>query len=443
MKNLIKSFNRADTHLVISDYPEKSLRGEKNYGIAWYTKELVDSLAKYHGVKSVVLAHRGFTNKPEIHENNKILVLRVFDNNHHSLFPRILRWLMIFNNISTVHVHSEFSADGGLKNYMLLIPFLLLIRLTGKKIIYYNHNVITDFQMIAQHLNIDRFPFLVFLLNQLIGIYYRLLNIITHNLVVMDESILNKLMLYIKQDKIILNPFWVHKPTHIPNEKTARKNLHIQKNEFVLLFFGFITHYKGADWLIETMTKINKLKKFKHIRLILAGGKAYSLKNKTYYQKYYYDLLKKIKNTKISITGFVPEQKIAQYFQASDLVVFPYRGLIGSSASLIHAISYHKPFILSQPMEQILLSEDFQKSLNENKLTLNDVVFEHTYISLKNKLEKYMDNKNTDKLISLSNSIARKRDFKIMLANCYKNLFNQKNVEQKLKIINPVRLKYA
>jgi hypothetical protein len=45
MKINFEEFNNENTHLIISDYPETTGSGEKNHGIAWYTKQLVEPLA--------------------------------------------------------------------------------------------------------------------------------------------------------------------------------------------------------------------------------------------------------------------------------------------------------------------------------------------------------------------------------------------------------------
>src|SRR3989338_3366133 len=55
MKKLIDQFNHLDVSLVISDYPDSTVGGGKNYGIAWYTKETLEPLAKRYNRRFVVL----------------------------------------------------------------------------------------------------------------------------------------------------------------------------------------------------------------------------------------------------------------------------------------------------------------------------------------------------------------------------------------------------
>ena len=181
-------------------------------------------------------------------------------------------------------------------------------------------------------------------------------------MVVMDKVIYERLAQLVPKHKIIIAPFEVQKKRGGINKTQARKKLGISKNKFVLLYFGFVTYYKGADWLVKTVAQLQKENGNKNLELILAGGPAYSLKDKKYYQHYYRNLVnftKKYKN--IRITGFVPDEEIATFFKASDLAVYSYRDIIGASGALTFALQYNKPFILSDKMYGILAG--FENSL--------------------------------------------------------------------------------
>src|SRR3989344_4871124 len=103
--NIIKQFNDESVNLIISDYPERVSPGEKNHGIAWHTHETTVPVANRLGSRFVVLAEKGKNHFSELHANKRILVLRVFDQKHHSLFPTILKWLLTFSKIKKVFIH--------------------------------------------------------------------------------------------------------------------------------------------------------------------------------------------------------------------------------------------------------------------------------------------------------------------------------------------------
>ncbi len=425
IKKLINEFNRQDTYLIISDYPEKSVRGQKNYGIAWHTKEIIDPIAKRYGVKFIVLAEKGYDNTPKTYQNGNILVLRVFDQKHPSLFPVILKWLIKFNHVRYVQVHSEFCANGGVKNLILLLPFLALIKLNRKHLTYFAHNVITNLKSVAPHLNISKNSLKYKIFNNGFAYYYKTLGLMVDQFVVMDEAIEKRLSTFVNKNKIFLNPFWVGKTSNKYTYESARDELKIKNGEVVLLYFGFITYYKGADWIIKTIKELRKKKEFEKVRLILAGGKAYSLKDKAYYKKYYENLIKSVKDEpSITITGFVPEEKIEMYFKASNLTVFCYRGLIGASGSLIHAIKYNKPLVLSRSMKEILENGTAQDAIFLSGVSKNNLIFNYTTSSFEKVLRNFINDKNySDDLEHFSINFAQLRSQKKLMHRCYENLY--------------------
>lgn len=424
-KELLSKFNTPDTFLVISDYPEKHAGTEKNYGIAWHTKELLEPLAKNYGLKFVVLAEKGEHIKPELYARNRILVLRIFDQKHPTLFPRILKQLRTFYNIHKVHVHSEFSANGGIKNMVLLIPFLALIKLMGKTLTYYTHNVVLDINQIAEHMNMKKGSFAVKFLNFSMKTYYHLLDMLVSRFVVMDQTIQKRLSTMVSAKKIVNLPFWIEAKKYRLSHTASKDKLGFKRNDFLLVSFGFITYYKGSDWLIDVVKKIRQEHQFAHIKLILAGGEAYSLQHKSYYQEYYHKLLDAIKSdANITITGFVAEKDIGLYLTAADLVVLPYRGLIGASGTLTHILAFKRPFIMSKAMSELLRSNDFQEALKQSHLAMKDVTFNHSYPGFKSIITDAHDPHFVHALNMLTKNMAVKRSFNYLLEKCYNEIHN-------------------
>lgn len=424
MKNLIERFNTKKTFLIISDYPEKSLHGEKNYGIAWHTKELLTPLAKKYGISFVVLAEKGENNKPELHQNGKILVLRVFDSNHHSLYPTVLQWLNVFNNVKFVQVHSEFCANGGLINQILLIPFLFLIKLTGRHISYFSHNVISTLNDIAPHLNLKNGSPVVKALNMGLGFYYKSLSLLVNQFVVMDQVIFKRLANFVGSKKIIYLPFWIQNTPCRLSKNKAKTLLGFKKQDKILLYFGFITYYKGADWIIRTFKELKQKKAMQNVHLVMAGGPAYSLKDRRYYKEYYEKIQSSFKKSdRIHITGFVPEDKINSYFYAADCAVFPYRGLIGGSATLTQAISYKTPFILSQPMHELLENEDFKRALEKKGVDEDYISFSYDHKSFYQAFQRSQTKKWKKTILAIIQDISKQRNMSHWVINCYNQLY--------------------
>lgn len=118
----------------------------------------------------------------------------------------------------------------------------------------------------------------------------------------------------------------------------ARGRIGIPQNAFVYLFLGNIRLYKGVKELIDNFKKIND----KYAMLILAGN-MYDDNQKN-------EIINNAKgDSRIKIfPGFIPDDEIQFYFNASDVSVFPYnqsqRSFLTSGA-LNLALSFGMPVI--------------------------------------------------------------------------------------------------
>lgn len=418
-----KEFNNKDTVLVISGWPETSGSKQNNYGIAWYTKETIEPIAKAYNQRFIVLCETNHNNRPKLVSGGKILILRVFDQKHKSLYPKILKWLTTFRKVNRVFVHSEFCTNGGIKNFVLLIPFLLLIRLTGKKITYFAHNVITDLTVIAPHLNYDTNSLKFKILNRGLSYYYKMLGLLCTRIVVMDDEMKTRLLRYMPSEKVISIPFWIKEEPKI-KKASARKRLGIPANKFILLYFGFVTWYKGADWLIKKIKNSDFSKRHPNTQLIIAGGEAYSLKDEAHYQKYYNEQKNEAKNSNnITLTGFVDESDVPLYFSAADVAIFPYRGLIGSSGAMSQAIANGKPFVMSNKMRGGLNNSTYQNALANAGLKEKEIVFSHDKDSFEKIIDSLFNNNKLKKLSKVSEEIKDRRSFSLQLPIYWELIF--------------------
>lgn len=363
LQKLIDRFNEPDVHLVVSAWPE----AHSNHGIAWYTKLVTTAQARRHGVRFVILAERGADNIPRLYERGRILVLRVFDNTRHSLYPTILTWLKTFSRARSVMVHSEFGVNAGLTHYLLLIPFLALIRLAGRHVTYFAHNVITDVSFLRAHLNVGDNPYKTDLLNLTINVHTKILARLSHRIVVLEDLLKRRLAKLIPNHDIMSLAIPVERKRAKMSRREARRKLGLPAAKPVIMAFGFLSPYKGTDIIVSAFNAwTNRQKGNSPMMLVLAGGTAHSLADRPYYKKWYEQLLTLINhNPAIRLTGFVSEKDISMYFAAADMVVLPYRGIMGASGVLTHVLSYGKPFMVSTSMKEMA------QSLGDNRLLFN------------------------------------------------------------------------
>ncbi len=166
---------------------------------------------------------------------------------------------------------------------------------------------------------------------------YRLINrmdlLVTHSASDLDEieSIIggsDTLKLYLPLYNQYLN--------NDMDRNSARQELGYSANAQIVLFFGLIRPYKGLLDLIEAMKLLPR-----RISLLIVG-ECYSDKP---------EILKTIKSEELSgrvrwIDEFVPDNQVAKYFLASDVVTLPYRHATQSAVAQI-ALSFGRVLVLT------------------------------------------------------------------------------------------------
>jgi glycosyltransferase involved in cell wall biosynthesis len=135
-----------------------------------------------------------------------------------------------------------------------------------------------------------------------------------------------------KPTKFVPHPLYDNFGEIISKEE-ARKKLNINREDKVLLFFGFIRKYKGLDILLESMKILKENPSAQNIKLLIAGEFYEDEKN-------YHALLNdaSIKNNLILHTQFISDSIVKYYLCAADCVVQPYRN---ATQSGVTPLAYH------------------------------------------------------------------------------------------------------
>lgn len=140
------------------------------------------------------------------------------------------------------------------------------------------------------------------------------------------------------------------------DKQHARQEIGIDANKKTILFFGLIRDYKGLDILLEAFSKMDDA-----FQLLIAG-EVYGER------KVYDDLIEQSKNKQVYfVDQFIPSDKVAFYFSASDLCVLPYRTATQSGIKAMCDV-FQLPVLASQVGG---LAEDI--ALNENGFIIEDM----------------------------------------------------------------------
>jgi D-inositol-3-phosphate glycosyltransferase len=156
--------------------------------------------------------------------------------------------------------------------------------------------------------------------------------------VAMSKQVLGDLDLFDKNKPRIFcpHPLYDHFGKLQP-KALAMDNLGLDPSFSYLLFFGFIRDYKGLDLLLKAMAdeRISKM----NLKLLVAG-EFYSD------SKPYFELIEKLNLSKkvIMANDFIPDSKVADYFNACNMVVQPYKDATQSGVTQI-AYHFEKPMI--------------------------------------------------------------------------------------------------
>lgn len=367
----INKYNHKNTLVMITSYPSREGEAAKQNAVACYAGNL---LSEYKNRKIVVLAD--IVTRPETYQEGNILVVRCWTPHSKSLYLDLVKALRIFDRTRDVLIQFEFNMLGSVIWTSLLPILVAYLRLIRKNTTVVQHQVIDDLTDLGGHLNYKKGSLISKLFNLGIKGFYVLLGLSAKAIIVHEETLKTRLSKYVSADKIdVISHGMALAKRNNTKRTNYRQKLGIKENDFVLLMFGYLTWYKGTDWIIKQVGELGKSQK--NIKLIVAGGESATLKSKPHYRKF----VQKVKrlaqkyDKNIIMTGFVPEEEVQSIFEASDLVVLPYRTMMSASGPLSFALKYKKPYILSNVLEDSFKNPDSKYALEKSDLSQNKLSF--------------------------------------------------------------------
>lgn len=161
-----------------------------------------------------------------------------------------------------------------------------------------------------------------------------------HGFITMSKAVLNDLSRFTPSDKKTYSPHPMYETYgEITDKISARKQLNLNANDKIILFFGLIRKYKGLDILLKAMAQ-TKVKE-QNIKLLVAG-EFYEDKQP------YLDLVNKlqIKDKVIFHSQFIANDMVRYYFCACDLVAQTYLNATNSGVTMV-GYYYEKPMLVT------------------------------------------------------------------------------------------------
>ena len=433
-REILEKFNKKDSLLVISGYPRKRETYSKGVcAVSSFAKNTLLNLQKENLDKKIVIFTM-VTGKKEFYEEDEMLIIRCFKRNSPLSYLNLLSNILKFNKTKDILVEFEFASFGNTLSTGLLLPLIWTLFLFRKNITLVMHQVLENIKELSGHIGVSKTNRKMAILNFSLKFFYKFLALPAKNIIVLEEEFKNRLGKITNSSKITVIAHGVDTNIKNVDRRVEREKLGIKEDEFVILYFGYLTWYKGVDFLIRALKDVRTINN-KKIKLIIAGGESFTQKEKRHY-KIFISMINNLlsKNGNVLRTGFVNEANITPVFEASDLIVLPYRTFMSSSGPMSLAISHKKPFILSKNLEGLLNSFDIKQTMREAGLTKSDLVFDLNKKSLIKVIEKSLEPQLKQKMLIFSKLLREQRSF-ANIAKIYSQLLFQPNNYLKTKAI--------
>ncbi len=255
-----------------------------------------------------------------------------------------------------VHIHwpeSDKFRYGFFKAFLYVISFnlsLLFLKLKGSKIVWTVHNFKPHDLKYPILLNVH---FSIF--TKSVDAYIVMIKDCVNDLRLHYPSLRNKPFNYI--------PHGHYRDLYSfqSSRDVCRQSFGFESEDFVFLLVGHLRAYKNVDRLIEVFSEA----KNPNFKLLIAG----KLDEDIHFQSKVFNLAS-LDNRIVLKPGFIGDDDLHVYFNASNVVVLPYKELFNSGAMLL-ALSFNRPVLL--PRNSV--SEEYLSEFGESFVNLyNDLV---------------------------------------------------------------------
>lgn len=317
------------------------------------------------------------------------------------------------NPPGVVFLSYEVHMFGGLFHNMFFLLTLPLVRLSNKKILIILHQVVQDMK------EVEKNQLKATILTWCKDLLYRYILIVSQQVIVFEASLKHNL----PGRNITVIPHAVEKVDMVAQD-SAKKKLALDEHKKYILYFGYLSPYKGIDSLLRLWSHRGSLITVKDPQweLIIAGGPNPNHSNNKQYMDYVSGVSSQAKKIGVRVTGVIDEQEIPLYFSACDLVVLPYTAFFSSSGPLSIAFATEKPVLLSWPLEGYFQSEDFQSALQAVGLTKGDFLCTFDPNDFNNKIRQI--SQDHSRYVGFSKIMRERRSWE-HIAQLYSTLINR------------------
>jgi glycosyltransferase involved in cell wall biosynthesis len=316
-------------------------------GVSTYTKNLTESF-NFSSFHIVILSQKN--NAEKFGKNpfsDKIKIVNCW--NAGIFYPFQIFKSLCQNKPQIVHVQHEYFIFGRAISAALFPLVILLGKFLRLKTIVTLHGIVNPVEIRDPELgslgneNLQGIP--IWLSQMGLLLITRLITDTSDKIIVMNNTHKNVLIEQYRcsPEKLVLVPHGIPKSEPIDTE-IAKKRLGFDGQK-VVLYFGYITKYKGIDILVKAFKNIQD----PNCVLVIGGAAHPRLKNDPDYKKFWDAIMGEISGDKrIKFVGFIPDDQLSTYISASDVVVFPYVASFSTGGPMNITVGHYKPVIASK-----------------------------------------------------------------------------------------------
>ena len=329
-------------------------------GVGNYTKATLLALTRADPELKIRVMAEILEEKEEYVEN-KVTVSRVWKRGNPlsliTLFSQVLK-----DSTKVILMPFEMFMFGSFLSLLVALPMFFILKIRGKRIVLILHQVLEDDVSAFETSKAKAFLIQKILRKP----FYLYLQLIATRVIVFEDEFKERLG---GSGKVMVIPHAVMSE-HIIDQNQAKEKLGLEKDKKYVLFFGYLSPYKGVDRLLIAWEDIPEVK------LILGGGGNPNHKHIKLYQDYLNRVLELARAKNVITTGFIPQDMMPYYFCAADLVVLPLVVFMSSSGPLSHAFSYGDGVLLSNALRGYFNSSDMKNALDESNISIDEICFD-------------------------------------------------------------------
>lgn len=316
-------------------------------GVSTFTKSLTDSLDPFNARITILSQKCDHELMPNELSTKKTKIFPCWTSGF--LYPfHIFKALCLYKP-QIVHIQHEYFIFGKAFSAAMFPLLMVLTKFLDAKVIVTLHGIVNPAEVKDPELgsigneNLKGMPRA--LANIGLLLITRLITDNSDKIIVMNNTHKNVLVkqYHCSAKKIALIPHGVPEGKPMAQD-LAKKQLGLDDLK-VVLYFGYITKYKGIDILIKAFKKIED----QNTVLIIGGSPHPRLRDDINYKKFWNSITEEISADKrIRLVGFIPDDLISTYISASDIVVFPYVASFSTGGPMNITLGYRKPIIASK-----------------------------------------------------------------------------------------------